>query len=50
MVGGHQPSSAAAVTIMTALWFAHLRAGDQVTARERCLHPPFLRYQPEATR
>ena len=29
-VGGHQASSASMVSIMTALWFEHLRAPDRV--------------------
>jgi pyruvate dehydrogenase E1 component len=32
-VGGHQASSASMVTIMTALWFAHLRAHDRVSVK-----------------
>ena len=32
-VGGHQASSASLVTIMTALWFAHLRAEDRVSVK-----------------
>lgn len=32
-VGGHQASSASMVSIMTALWFAHLEAGDQVSVK-----------------
>lgn len=32
-VGGHQASSASIVSIMTALWFAHLRAGDRVAVK-----------------
>ncbi|MGD9526593.1 transketolase-like TK C-terminal-containing protein [Pseudonocardia sp.] len=32
-VGGHQASSASMVTIMTALWFAHLRAQDRVSVK-----------------
>jgi pyruvate dehydrogenase E1 component len=32
-VGGHQASSASLVTAMTALWFAHLRAGDRVSVK-----------------
>lgn len=32
-VGGHQASSASMVTIMTALWFAHLRADDRVSVK-----------------
>ncbi len=32
-VGGHQASSASLVTIMTALWFAHLRAADRVSVK-----------------
>ena len=32
-VGGHQASSASLVTIMTALWFAHLRHGDRVSVK-----------------
>jgi pyruvate dehydrogenase E1 component len=32
-VGGHQASSASMVTIMTALWFAHLRASDRVSVK-----------------
>ena len=32
-VGGHQASSASMVTVMTALWFAHLRAGDRVSVK-----------------
>ncbi|OZM78171.1 pyruvate dehydrogenase [Pseudonocardia sp. MH-G8] len=32
-VGGHQASSASMVTIMTALWFEHLRAGDRVSVK-----------------
>lgn len=32
-VGGHQASSASMVGIMTALWFAHLRAGDKVAVK-----------------
>jgi pyruvate dehydrogenase E1 component len=32
-VGGHQASSASMVTIMTALWFAHLRTQDRVSVK-----------------
>ncbi|REE95075.1 transketolase-like TK C-terminal-containing protein [Thermomonospora umbrina] len=32
-VGGHQASSASLVTIMTALWMEHLRAGDRVSVK-----------------
>jgi pyruvate dehydrogenase E1 component len=32
-VGGHQASSASLVTIMTALWFRHLRAQDRVSVK-----------------
>ena len=32
-VGGHQSSSASVVSIMTALWFAHLRAEDRVSVK-----------------
>jgi pyruvate dehydrogenase E1 component len=32
-VGGHQASSASMVTIMTALWFRQLRAGDRVSVK-----------------
>jgi pyruvate dehydrogenase E1 component len=32
-VGGHQASSASMVSIMTALWFAHLRAEDYVAVK-----------------
>ena len=32
-VGGHQASSASMVSIMTALWFRHLRAGDRVSVK-----------------
>jgi pyruvate dehydrogenase E1 component len=32
-VGGHQASSASMVSIMTALWFAHLRAQDRVSVK-----------------
>jgi hypothetical protein len=32
-VGGHQASSASMVTIMTALWFHHLRAEDRVSVK-----------------
>ncbi len=32
-VGGHQASSASVVSIMTALWFAHLRAPDRVSVK-----------------
>jgi pyruvate dehydrogenase complex dehydrogenase (E1) component len=32
-VGGHQPSSASMVSIMTAPWFAHLRAPDRVSVK-----------------
>ena len=32
-VGGHQASSASMVTIMTALWFGHLRAQDRVSVK-----------------
>src|SRR5215217_1837607 len=32
-VGGHQASSASMVTIMTALWFEHLRAQDRVSVK-----------------
>ena len=32
-VGGHQASSASVVSIMTALWFAHLRAPDRVCVK-----------------
>jgi len=32
-VGGHQASSASLVTIMTSLWFRHLRAVDRVSVK-----------------
>ena len=32
-VGGHQASSASMVSIMTALWFEHLRAADRVSVK-----------------
>src|SRR5215217_8651103 len=32
-VGGHQASSASMVTVMTALWFEHLRAEDRVSVK-----------------
>jgi pyruvate dehydrogenase E1 component len=32
-VGGHQASSASVATIMTALWFEHLRAPDRVSVK-----------------
>src|SRR3984885_8086901 len=32
-VGGHQASSASMVSIMTALWFEHLRAPDRVSVK-----------------
>lgn len=32
-VGGHQASSASMVTIMTALWFGHLRSADRVAVK-----------------
>jgi pyruvate dehydrogenase E1 component len=32
-VGGHQASSASLVSIMSALWFAHLRAEDRVSVK-----------------
>jgi pyruvate dehydrogenase E1 component len=32
-VGGHQSSSASIVSIMTALWFHHLRAADRVSVK-----------------
>lgn len=32
-VGGHQASSASLVTVMTALWFAHLDAADKVAVK-----------------
>jgi pyruvate dehydrogenase E1 component len=32
-VGGHQASSASLVSIMSALWFAHLRAPDRVSVK-----------------
>jgi len=32
-VGGHQSSSASMVSIMTTLWFAHLRAPDRVSVK-----------------
>jgi pyruvate dehydrogenase E1 component len=32
-VGGHQASSASMVSIMTALWFGHLRSGDRVSVK-----------------
>jgi pyruvate dehydrogenase E1 component len=32
-VGGHQASSASMVTIMTSLWFGHLRAQDRVSVK-----------------
>src|SRR5260221_1268404 len=32
-VGGHQASSASMVTIMTVLWFDHLRAPDRVSVK-----------------
>ena len=32
-VGGHQASSASMVTMMTSLWFSHLRPGDRVSVK-----------------
>ena len=32
-VGGHQASSASMVSIMTALYFEHLKAGDRVSVK-----------------
>jgi pyruvate dehydrogenase E1 component len=32
-VGGHQASSASMASIMTSLWFAHLRPGDRVSVK-----------------
>jgi pyruvate dehydrogenase E1 component len=32
-VGGHQASSASMTTLMTALWFEHLRRGDRVSVK-----------------
>jgi len=32
-VGGHQASSASMVSIMTSLWFRHLRAADRVSVK-----------------
>ncbi len=32
-VGGHQASSASMVSLMTALWFAHLQAADRVSVK-----------------
>src|SRR3954452_9871404 len=32
-VGGHQASSASMVSLMTALWFGHLRAPDRVSVK-----------------
>src|ERR1700760_4151496 len=32
-VGGHQASSASMVSIMTALWFDHMRAPDRVSVK-----------------
>ncbi len=32
-VGGHQASSASMVTLMTTLWFRHLREGDRVSVK-----------------
>src|SRR5487761_1587831 len=32
-VGGHQTSSASMVSIMTSLWFRHLRVGDRVSVK-----------------
>src|SRR5215217_2458233 len=32
-VGGHQASSASMVTLMTALWFRHLRREDRVSVK-----------------
>ena len=32
-VGGHQASSASLVSVLTALWFAHLRAADRVSVK-----------------
>ena len=32
-VGGHQASSASMVSIMTSLWFEHLRAGERVSVK-----------------
>ncbi|MGH3185828.1 MAG: hypothetical protein ACRDPY_35365 [Streptosporangiaceae bacterium] len=33
MVGGHQTSSASMVSIMTSLWFRHLRPQDRVSVK-----------------
>ncbi len=32
-VGGHQASSASMATLMTSLWFEHLRSGDRVSVK-----------------
>ena len=32
-VGGHQASSASMVSIMTSLWFGHLKSGDKVAVK-----------------
>ena len=32
-IGGHQASSASLVSVMTALWFAHLESGDRVSVK-----------------
>ena len=38
-VGGHQASSASMVSIMTALWFRHLRAADRVSVTMKRARP-----------
>ena len=42
-VGGHQASSASVVTLMTALWFAHLRAPETASRSSRTRPPSCTR-------
>src|ERR1700678_2274101 len=39
-VGGHQTSSASMVSIMTSLWFRHLRPQDRVSVKPHALPRP----------
>ena len=42
-VGGHQASSASMVSIMTSLWFGHLRSQDRVSVKPHASPVPFAR-------
>jgi pyruvate dehydrogenase E1 component len=43
-VGGHQPSSASLVSVMTALWFDGLTAADRVSVKPHASRPNSSRH------